>query len=44
MKINDSLLKDKNNIHERINAVNASNKAILKTKGITILKHQEQWL
>ena len=31
---NDSLLKDKNNIHERINAVNASNKAILKTKGI----------
>ncbi len=31
---NDSLLKDKNNIYERINAVNASNKAILKTKGI----------
>ena len=31
---NDSLVKDKNNIHERINAVNASNKAILKTKGI----------
>lgn len=31
---NDSLLKDKNNIHERINAINASNKAILKTKGI----------
>lgn len=31
---NDILLKDKNNIHERINAVNASNKAILKTKGI----------
>lgn len=31
---NDSLLKDKNNTHERINAVNASNKAILKTKGI----------
>ena len=31
---NDSLLKDKNNIHDRINAVNASNKAILKTKGI----------
>ena len=31
---NDSLLKDKNNIHERINAVNASNKAILKTKGL----------
>ena len=31
---NDSLLKDKNNIHERINAVNASNKSILKTKGI----------
>lgn len=31
---NDRLLKDKNNIHERINAVNASNKAILKTKGI----------
>lgn len=31
---NDSLLKDKNNIHERINAVNALNKAILKTKGI----------
>ena len=23
---NDSLLKDKNNIHERINAINASNK------------------
>ena len=38
---NDSLLKDKNNIHERINAVNASNKAILKTKGINT-KHQEQ--
>lgn len=31
---NDSLLKYKNNIYERINAVNASNKAILKTKGI----------
>ena len=31
---NDILLKDKNNIHERINAVNASNKAILKTKRI----------
>lgn len=31
---NDSLLKDKNNIHERINSVNSSNKAILKTKGI----------
>ena len=31
---NDRLLKDKNNIHERINAVNAPNKAIMKTKGI----------
>ena len=31
---NDSLLKDKNNIHERINSVNSSNKAILKTTGI----------
>ena len=31
---NDRLLKDKNNIHKRINAVNAPNKAILKTKGI----------
>lgn len=31
---NDSLLKDKNNIYKRINAVNASNKTILKTKGI----------
>lgn len=31
---NDSLLKDKNNIYKRINVVNASNKAILKTKGI----------
>ncbi|MBR0270420.1 MAG: DUF1188 family protein [Methanobrevibacter sp.] len=31
---NDKLLKDKNNIHERLNAVNSQNKAILKTKGI----------
>jgi hypothetical protein len=31
---NDILLKNKNNIHERLNAVNAPNKAILKTKGI----------
>lgn len=31
---NDKLLKDKNNIHERIDAVTAKNKAIIKTKGI----------
>ncbi len=31
---NDNLLKNKNNIHERLNAVNAHDKAILKTKGI----------
>lgn len=31
---NDELLKDKNNIHERLNAVYAKNKAIIKTKGI----------
>ena len=31
---NDILLKKKNNIHDRINAVNAENKAIIKTKGI----------
>ena len=31
---NDSLLKNKNNIHERLNVVNAKNKAILKTQGI----------
>ena len=31
---NDELLKDKNNIHERLNAVNAKNKAVIKTKGI----------
>ncbi len=31
---NDKLLKNKNNIHKRLNAVNAPNKAILKTKGI----------
>ena len=31
---NDCLLKDKNNIYERLNAVKSPNKAILKTKGI----------
>lgn len=31
---NDELLKKKNNIHERLNAVTADNKAIIKTKGI----------
>lgn len=31
---NDPLLQNKNNIYERLNAVTASNKAILKTKGI----------
>lgn len=31
---NDSLLKNKNNIHDRLNAVKSPNKAILKTKGI----------
>ncbi|WP_432645153.1 SAM-dependent methyltransferase HcgC family protein [Methanobrevibacter sp.] len=31
---NDILLKEKNNIHERLNAVKSSNKAILKTTGI----------
>ena len=31
---NDELLKDKNNIHERLNVVKAPNKAIIKTKGI----------
>lgn len=31
---NDELLKEKNNIQERLNAVNSKNKAILKTKGI----------
>ena len=31
---NDELLKNKNNIHERINNVKSPNKAILKTKGI----------
>ena len=31
---NDELLKDKNNIHERLNAVDCPNKAIIKTKGI----------
>lgn len=31
---NDKLLQNKNNIHERLNAVNAPNKAILKTQGI----------
>ena len=31
---NDKLLKDKNNIHERLDAVNSQNKAILKSKGI----------
>ena len=31
---NDISLKNKNNIHERLDAVNAKNKAIIKTKGI----------
>ena len=31
---NDELLKNKNNIHERLNAVKSPNKSILKTKGI----------
>ena len=31
---NDNLLKEKNNIHERLEAVNSSNKAIIKTTGI----------
>lgn len=31
---NDELLKNKNNIHERLNAVNSKNKAIIKTEGI----------
>ena len=31
---NDRLLKEKNNIHERLNAVKSQNKAIIKTKGI----------
>ena len=31
---NDELLKDKNNINQRLNAVNCQNKAILKTKGL----------
>ena len=31
---NDELLKQKNNIHERMNAVKSSNKKIIKTKGI----------
>lgn len=31
---NDELLKAKNNIHERLNAVNSPNKAIIKTMGI----------
>lgn len=31
---NDELLKDKNNIHERLDAVRSPNKAIIKTKGI----------
>ena len=31
---NDELLKNKNNIHDRINACKALNKAIIKTKGI----------
>ncbi len=31
---NDKLLKNKNNIHERLNAVKSPNKAIIKTKGI----------
>lgn len=31
---NDELLKNKNNIHERLKAVKSQNKAIIKTKGI----------
>ena len=31
---NDILLKNKNNIHERLKSVNAKNKAIIKTKGL----------
>ncbi len=31
---NDELLANKNNIHDRLDAVNANNKAIIKTKGI----------
>jgi hypothetical protein len=31
---NDKLLKEKNNIHDRLNAATAKNKAIIKTKGI----------
>lgn len=31
---NDNLLKKKNNIYDRLNAVTANNKAIIKTKGI----------
>lgn len=31
---NDSLLRNKNNIHERLNAASAKHKAIIKTKGI----------
>ena len=31
---NDELLKNKNNIHERLKAVNSPNKSVLKTKGI----------
>ena len=31
---NDELLKNKNNIHERLDAVSSPNKAIIKTKGI----------
>ena len=31
---NDELLKAKNNIHERLNAVNSPNKAVIKTTGI----------
>ncbi len=31
---NDEALADKNNIHDRLLAVNAKNKAIIKTKGI----------
>lgn len=31
---NDRLLKEKNNIHDRLDAVTAENKAIIKTKGI----------
>ncbi len=31
---NDNMLKNKNNIHKRLDKVNANNKAIIKTKGI----------